>query len=137
MPNVQEQQWRVLTANTTSLLVDSSHTIEDLQTEIERRYCATFEKAEIRTRALRKMLEKAVGLHNRLHQQREKYFVQYINPGTDFDPETMELRSGNEQNQALNVQNCHQPLIFRRAQADDVRLNTDTVVVVRAIVVCA
>lgn len=135
--NVQEHHWRVLTANATSRLVDSSHTIDNLQTEIERRYCGTVEKAEIRTRALRKMLDKAVGLHKLLHQQREKCFVEYINPGTDFHPEMMELRAGNEQNQALNVQYCHQPLIYRRAQVEDVGLNTDTVVVVRAIVVCA
>jgi hypothetical protein len=60
--------------------------------KIENRFggMSKVEKAETRARVLRKLIEKAMALQKKPHQQHERYLVHWLSPGTPFSSDFMQ-----------------------------------------------
>jgi len=83
---------------------------------------------------LRRILEKAVGLQRQLHVQQSKYIVEWINGGTPFSAEYMQIQGVQvPDSRPRVVQYCLEPLILKVVRREE---HHGTVVIVPATVIC-
>jgi hypothetical protein len=95
---------------------------------------AKVKKAETRACVLRKLIEKAMTLQKKLHQQHERYLVHWPNPRTPFLSDFMQIEGAADTSKGCSavVQYCLQPLV-QKLIGDHVS-NCELVVIVRAVV---
>ena len=96
---------------------------------------AKVEKAEVRARVLRKLIEKAMALQKKLHQQQERYLVHWFSPGTPFSSDFMQIESVTDASKrcSTTVQYCVQPLVQKLV--GDHESNSEPRVIMRAVVI--
>lgn len=115
-------------------MVDSTVVVDHFHNRLEEQFShmADGSESDNRKRALREILEKVISLQQQLSQQEERYFVNWISPGTLFQPESMQTKSEEAfHGSSRVVQYCHQPLLEKYAKD-----GSGIVVIARAVVLC-
>ncbi|KAI9738106.1 MAG: hypothetical protein M1818_005534 [Claussenomyces sp. TS43310] len=131
-----EHRWRLSTRQAIGLRVDDDEVVKNVHDHIEGRFSplADRQKAVNRGRILRRIVRKAVEVHNQLHQQQAQYLVEWIEAGESFYPNHMQPRQEEApESDGRVVQYCLQPLV-RKLSPEMAESGTPAIVILRAIV---